>query len=148
MKEGPEEAAIVFGPFRLLPAARQLWRNGTRVEIRPMPLAVLIYLAQHPERVVSGKELLKVVWAGTYVSHTVIRVCVREIRQALADEVASPRYLETIGRQGYRFIGYRRERSPVANDQGPALSQRPSVTDLCSGLVVADPHPGRDRGGD
>src|SRR5262245_3419852 len=118
MKEGPEEAAIVFGPFRLLPAARQLWRNGTRVEIRPMPLAVLIYLAQHPERVVSGKELLKVVWAGTYVSHTVIRVCVREIRQALADEVASPRYLETIGRQGYRFIGYRQLQAASGSAQG------------------------------
>jgi DNA-binding winged helix-turn-helix (wHTH) protein/predicted ATPase len=132
MREGQEEAAIVFGPFRLLPAAKQLWRNGTRVEIRPMPLAVLIYLAQHPEQVVSGEELLKVVWAGTYVSHTVIRVCVREIRQALADEVANPHYLETIGRQGYRFIGYRQEQSSVARDQGSALSQQTSVTVLWS----------------
>src|SRR5262245_6219604 len=130
MKEGPEEAAIVFGPFRLLPAARQLWRNGTRVEIRPMPLAVLTYLAQHPEQVVSGEELLKVVWAGTYVSHTVIRVCVREIRQALADEVASPRYLETIGRQGYQFIGFRQEQLSGAKDQGLVQSQQTSRSSL------------------
>src|SRR5262245_42048788 len=104
MREGQEDADIAFGPFRLLLTTKQLWRNGTRIEIRPMPFAVLIYLAQHPEQVVSGKELLKAVWGGTYVSHTVVRVCVREIRRALQDEVVSPRYIETVGQQGYRFI--------------------------------------------
>ncbi len=130
MREETEETLLVFAPFRLLPASRQLWRNGTRVEIRPMSLAVLIYLAQHPEQVVSGEELLKVVWAGTYVSHTVIRVCVREIRQALGDEVVNPRYIETIGRQGYRFIGFRQEQLSEAKDPGLAQNQQTSVSSL------------------
>ena len=130
MTEREESAEIIFGPFRLLPAAKQLWRDGARIEIRPMPLAVLLYLAQHPEQVVSGKEFLKIVWAGAYVSHTVIRVCVREIRQALGDEVANPRYIETIGRQGYRFIGYRQQQSSAVEDQKPLQSQPTSVSSL------------------
>jgi hypothetical protein len=41
------------------------------------------------------------------VGRGAVRVCVREIRQALGDEAATPRYVETVGRQGYRFVGYR-----------------------------------------
>ena len=55
-----------------------------------MPLAVLTYLAQHPERVVAVEELRQAVWGSTYVSRTTIRVCVREVRQALGDETGHP----------------------------------------------------------
>ena len=68
---------------------------------------MLAYLAQHSEQVVSLEELRKAVWGGTYVSRTVIPVCIRELRQALNDALATPHYIETVGRQGYRFIGYR-----------------------------------------
>jgi DNA-binding winged helix-turn-helix (wHTH) protein len=117
MREEQEDTEIVFGPFRLLPAAKQLWRNGARVELRPMSLAVLSYLARRPGQVVSGQELLKAVWAGTYVSGIVIRVCIREIRQALGDEVAHPHYIETLGQQGYRFIAPLVTTSPVLSSQ-------------------------------
>ena len=57
-------------------------------------------------------------------------MCVREIRQALGDEVANPRYIETIGRQGYRFIGYRQQQSSAVEDQKPLQSQPTSVSSL------------------
>ena len=98
---------IALGPFRLFPAQGQLWRGEEQIELRAMPLAVLTYLAQHPERLVPAEELRQAVWGRTYVSRTTIRVCLREVRQALGDEAATPRYIETVGRQGYRFIGYR-----------------------------------------
>jgi hypothetical protein len=44
------------------------------------------------------------VWAGTHVSDTVLRVSVHEIREALGDVAAAPRYLATVGREGYRFL--------------------------------------------
>ena len=52
---------IAFGPFRLLPAQRQLWKDEEQLELRTTPLAVLTYLAQHPGRVVSAEELRKAV---------------------------------------------------------------------------------------
>src|SRR5215510_7094477 len=106
---------IAFGPFRLLPIQKQLWKDEERIEVRPMPLAVLAYLAQHPERVVSTDELRQAVWGRTYVSLTVVPVCIRELRQALHDELTTPCYIETVGRQGYRFIGYRCTTSPTTN---------------------------------
>jgi DNA-binding winged helix-turn-helix (wHTH) protein len=117
-----KEVVIAFGPFRLLPAQKQLWKGEERIEIRPMPLAVLAYLVQHPEQVVSVEELHKAIWAGTYVSRTVIRVCIREIRQALSDETVTPRYIETIGRRGYRFIGETRGLRLETSSPSPQVS--------------------------
>src|SRR5262245_42649629 len=116
---------IAFGPFRLLPIQKQLWKEEERIEVRPMPLAVLAYLAQHSEQVVSIEELRKVVWGSTYVSRTVIPVCIRELRQALNDELATPHYIETVGRQGYRFIGYRF--SPSLAPPSSAISRQSAV---------------------
>jgi predicted ATPase len=66
---------------------------------------MLCYLAAHPDRLVTKAELRHHVWAGAHVTDTVLRVCVQEIRAALGDAAATPQYLETIGRQGYRFLG-------------------------------------------
>ena len=72
--------------------------------LRPRTLAMLCYLAEHPDRLVTKAELRQHVWAGTHVTDTVLRVCVQEIRAALGDAAAAPQYLETVGRQGYRFL--------------------------------------------
>ena len=65
------------------------------------------------------EELRKAVWGDTRVGRGAIRVCVREIRQALGDEAATPRYIETVGRQGYRFIGRLSWRSQASAPSSP-----------------------------
>lgn len=87
-KEMPNQAAddshLYFGPFRLERDTR-LWRGEQVVELRPRSLAVLRYLAERPGQVVTKEELLKQLWAGIYVTKTVLRVCVHAIRQTLAE---------------------------------------------------------------
>jgi predicted ATPase len=53
---------------------------------------------------VTKTELLQHVWAGTHVTDTVLRVCIREIRAALEDAAETPQYLQTAGRQGYQWL--------------------------------------------
>src|SRR5262245_30056699 len=102
---GMEEThQLVFGPFRLDLGAKRLWREQREITLQPQPLAVLHYLLEHAGRVVTKEELLREVWAGTYVTRTALKVCIRAIRVALGDNVAMPCYLETVGRLGYRFI--------------------------------------------
>src|SRR5262249_61810631 len=96
--------AIAFGSFRLVPDKRELWKDDVLLKVRGLPLTVLTYLAQHTERVIPVEELRKAIWGGTLVGRGAIRVCVREIRLVLGDEAATPHYIETVGRQGYRFI--------------------------------------------
>ena len=92
-------------------------------------LAVLAYLVQHPGRVIPIEEIRTAVWGDTRVGRGAIRVCVREIRQALGDEAASPQYIETVGRQGYRFLGARpagvtaRAPSGAVPQEGTALAR-------------------------
>lgn len=100
---GPADA-IAFGPFRLEPAEHRLWRKDEELELQPRPLALLRYLATHPGRLISKKELLEAVWTDTIVSKTTLKVCVRTVREVLGEDAAAPRYIETVGREGYRFI--------------------------------------------
>jgi hypothetical protein len=64
---------------------------------------MLQYLAEHPGRLVTKAELRQHLWAGTHVTDTVLRVCIREIRAALGDVAEAPQYLQTVGGQGYMF---------------------------------------------
>ena len=97
--------AITFGPYRLDQDEVRLWKGETLVPLQPRPLAVLSYLAARPGEVVSRDEIIARLWDGTAVTRAVLKVAVRAIREALDDEVATPRYIETVGRTGYRFIG-------------------------------------------
>ena len=81
---------------------------------------MLRYLVAHPGRLVTKAELRQHVWAGTHVTDTVLRVCVREIRAALGDAAAAPQYLETVGRQGYRFLVGGDLESPPRGRQVPS----------------------------
>jgi DNA-binding winged helix-turn-helix (wHTH) protein/tetratricopeptide (TPR) repeat protein len=137
-----QATVIAFGPFRLLPAQRQLWKDEEHIEVRPMPLAMLTYLAQHPERVVSIEELRQAVWGRTYVSRTTIRGCVRQVRQVLGDEAAASRYIETVGRQGYCFIGYSGPELAAAHDRSVAVRHQELATESVS---LPTPFVGRQR---
>jgi len=92
-----------FDPFCFDIGGGRVWHAGEEMCLRPKSLAVLRYLVERPGRVISKDELLQSVWAGTAVSDTVLRVCIREIRRALHDPAAAPRFVETVGRRGYRF---------------------------------------------
>jgi DNA-binding winged helix-turn-helix (wHTH) protein len=97
---------LVFSSFQLDPVKKRLWQGKKEVKLRPMAVAVLQALIEHAGKVIPKEDLLKQVWAGTYVTKTALKVCIREIRQALRDEVTAPRYIETVGQEGYRFVGH------------------------------------------
>jgi DNA-binding winged helix-turn-helix (wHTH) protein len=98
------EHPLAFGPFYLDETQGRLWQGDQVIALRPQSLALLRYLVAHPGRLVTKAEVRQHVWAGTHVTDTVLRVSVHEIRQALGDTAAAPRYLATVGRQGYRFL--------------------------------------------
>jgi predicted ATPase len=98
-----ERQSLTFGPFRLDLLQSRLWREVQPIAIRPQALAMLRYLVLHADRLVTKAELFQHVWDGRQVTDTVLRGCVHAIRVALTDTATTPQYLETVGRQGYRF---------------------------------------------
>ncbi len=106
---------ILFRPFRLDIVNEMLWRGSRVLALRQKSFSLLRYLAEHPGQLVTKEELLKAVWPETRVSEIVLKVCIREVRQALGDQPHAPAYIETVQRRGYRFIRpvRRRERLPT-----------------------------------
>ena len=102
---GLSRDTLRFGPFRLDRDPDRLSRGSEEIHLRAKSLSVLAYLAQRPGRLVSKDELREQVWGTAHVSDTNLRVTVREIRAALGDDQKNPRYLETVPRRGYRFVG-------------------------------------------
>src|SRR5262245_49203645 len=121
------EHHLTFGPFHLDGTQGSLWQGDQAIALRPQSLALLRYLVAHAERLVTKAEVRQHVWAGTHVTDTVLRVSVHEIRQALGDVAAAPRYLETVGRQGYRFLLGEDREAPPPRTPGPLVGRQREV---------------------
>ena len=124
------EHHIAFGPFRLEVTPGRLWRGDQVIPLRPRSLAMLRYLVAHPGRLVTKAEVQQHVWAGTHVSDSVLRASVKEIRAALGDAAVAPRYVETVGRQGYRFLGGGDREAPPPLTAGPLVGRQGEVAAL------------------
>jgi DNA-binding winged helix-turn-helix (wHTH) protein len=113
------EKRIIFDPFCLDVANACLWRGSQAVKLRPKAFAVLDYLLGRPGQLITKEKLLDAVWPETFVGEAVLKVAIRQIREALDDDPKSPRFIETAHRRGYRFIGQIAESGQtLAKDQG------------------------------
>jgi DNA-binding winged helix-turn-helix (wHTH) protein len=93
-----------FDSFVLDRANQQLRGDSEEIPLPPKTFAVLQYLAENPQRLVTQAELLKAVWGPVAVGDGLLRGYVRDIRHALGDAAAHPRLIETIPRRGFRFL--------------------------------------------
>jgi len=106
-REGGEFHTLRFGVFEMDIRSGELRRNGAIVRLQPQPFKVLALLAGRPGEVVTREEIQAEVWpAGTFVDfEQSLNFCIRQIRAALGDSAVSPRYVETLPRRGYRWVG-------------------------------------------
>src|SRR6188474_1418342 len=94
-----------FAQFELDLDARELLRNGRPVRIQPQPLRVLEILVVQAGTLVTREELRQRIWdEATYVEFDQgLNYCIRQIRLALGDDAATPVFVETLKKRGYRF---------------------------------------------
>ena len=96
---------IVFDPFCLDRSNECLWRGSEVIKLRPKAYAVLNQLVERSGHLVTKDELLASVWPETFVTDAVLKVTIRQLRDALDDDPKAPLFIETAHRRGYRFIG-------------------------------------------
>jgi len=107
-----------FDDFELDVRAGELRRRGVRLRLRGQPLQVLEILLERAGDVVTREELQSRIWAAdTFVDfdHSLHNAIAR-IREVLGDSPENPRYIETLPRRGYRYIG------PLEDTQAPPMS--------------------------
>ncbi len=98
---------IHFGVFEVDLRAGELRRNGRKVKLQEQPFQILAMLLERPGEIVTREELRAKLWsADTFVGfdHS-LNSAIRRLRDALEDSAENPRFVETLGRRGYRFIG-------------------------------------------
>jgi DNA-binding winged helix-turn-helix (wHTH) protein len=95
---------LSFERFELDEADARLTCAGQPVALAPKPFAVLCALARSPRMLVTKNALLDAVWGHRFVTESVLKSAISEVRAALGDDPRQPRYIETVSRRGYRFI--------------------------------------------
>ena len=121
-----------FGPFQLDIGEQVLLRDGQSLSLKPKVFNVLAVLVQNSGRVVCKGELMKLVWADSFVEEGNLAVSIFEIRKVLGDNQNGHRYIETVPRRGYRFV------ATVTNPAEPAiLAQQKQVDVVASSSVTA-----------
>jgi TolB-like protein/Tfp pilus assembly protein PilF len=100
-------AVLRFGPFEADFRAGELRKSGVKVKLQEQPLQILQMLLEHPGDVVTRDELRQKIWpADTFVDFEQgVYNAIRRLRDALKDSAEKPRFIETLSRRGYRFIG-------------------------------------------
>jgi Tol biopolymer transport system component/DNA-binding winged helix-turn-helix (wHTH) protein len=142
---------VRFGVFEYSTATGELWRRGHTVKLVGQPVHLLNLLIERPGEVVTREEMRSRLWPdGTFVDfeHS-LNAAIKRLRRALGDSATKPRFIETMARQGYRFIAPVETLEAEMTTTGveplerqtllpPALPEaRPSGTRLALALLVA-----------
>ena len=114
-----------FGVFELDPRAGELRKKGMKIRLHGQPVEILVLLLQHPGETVTREELQKKLWpSDTFVDfERGLNNAMNRLRAALDDDAETPRFVETLPRRGYRFIG-----SVNGLEQTPAAEASPPGT--------------------
>src|SRR5215475_6419047 len=103
----PSVQVVRFGVFELDVRSGELRKRGVKLPLQGLPIQVLTILLENPGEVVTRDELRNRLWpADTFVDfdHSLHNAIAR-LREALGENASSPRFVETLPRRGYRFIG-------------------------------------------
>ena len=117
--------SVRFDIFELDEANASLLREGKPVSLAPTPFAVLCALVRQPGSLLTKNALLDEVWGHRFVSESVLKTAISEIRTALRDDARQPRFIETVSRRSYRFIA-------VATARSTPRPERASLPDIRS----------------
>jgi TolB-like protein/DNA-binding winged helix-turn-helix (wHTH) protein/Tfp pilus assembly protein PilF len=123
-------SALRFSVFEFDPAVVELRRNGRRVHLQEMPLRVLQILLEHPNELVTRETFFARLWPHdeSGILDDNLNTAVRKLRLALTDSAHHPRFIETVPKRGYRFLGHieRTEESAPQQSHPEPLPQSPA----------------------
>jgi Tol biopolymer transport system component/DNA-binding winged helix-turn-helix (wHTH) protein len=114
-----------FGPFELDAQTAELRKHGVRIRLHEQPFRILLALLQRPGEVVLREEIRKTLWPNDTVvefDHS-INSAIQRLRTSLSDSAEHPRYVETVARRGYRFVGT----VEAADPELPGKARPPAV---------------------
>jgi TolB-like protein len=122
-----EESVVYrFADFHVDLARQELRRDGEPVRVEPQVFDLLVHLIRHRDRIVSKDELIEKVWNGRIVSEAALSSRINGVRRVLGDDGNAQRFVRTLHKRGFRFVGDVDELPPArADDAAPASANAP-----------------------
>jgi DNA-binding winged helix-turn-helix (wHTH) protein/tetratricopeptide (TPR) repeat protein len=130
-------APLRFDAFLLDPRTGELHKSGHKIKLQEQPFQILAILLEQPGQVVTREQLRERLWPeDTFVDfdHS-LNTAVKKLRQALNDEANKPRFIETLPKRGYRYVGPAIESGLAAG--GPRGDESGSIADEDTGRPEA-----------
>src|ERR1700719_5009417 len=127
-----------FGVFEVDLRTGELTKRGLRIRLQEQPFQVLAMLLEKPGELVTREELREKIWGQTVVDfdHT-LNTAINNIREALGDSAENPRFVETLARRGYRFIGaVNGAKQPRVVEAKPTRGLRSLILPVAFGLLA------------
>ena len=140
-----------FGVFEVDLVTGELRKSGLKLRLQEQPFQVLTMLLERPGELVTRDDLRQRLWpADTFVDfdHS-LNTAIAKLREMLGDAAASPRFIETLARRGYRFIApveFFHESGAAAPAPATSPAQGPAAAETASAGVVAGELPSPPRG--
>jgi Tol biopolymer transport system component/DNA-binding winged helix-turn-helix (wHTH) protein len=96
-----------FENFEVDLRSGELRKAGARIKLQEQPFKILAALLEHPGELVTREELRNRIWPNNSFGDFdhAVNIAVGKLRAALGDSVETPKYVETLPKRGYRFIG-------------------------------------------
>jgi Tol biopolymer transport system component/DNA-binding winged helix-turn-helix (wHTH) protein len=145
----PRSQRIAFDNFEADMRSGELRKNGSRIRLQAQPFELLALLLRNSGEVLSRDEICRELWPGnTFVDfeHS-LAAAVNKIRDALGDSAENPKYIETLPKRGYRFIGKIKAEAPVVMPL-PELKEPAELAPIPTPITATSvkPHRGRTVG--
>ena len=123
-----------FGVYELDQDAMELRKDGSPIRLQEQPFRVLALLAERPGKIVTREELREQIWGNTFVDFDQsLNKAINRVREALNDDAATPEYVETVPRRGYRFI------APVSASPANGMSI-PAASATINTIITNEKH--------
>lgn len=105
MTEKQSDPVYRFADFTVDVAQRRLMREQRRLDVNGRYFDALVLLLENAGELVSKDTFMTTVWQGVVVSDEALTQCIRSLRRLLDDNARTPRFIETVPKYGYRFVG-------------------------------------------
>lgn len=132
-----QHGILRFDEFTLDPVNRMLLRGAKPIDVGGRYLDALVMLASAPGQLISKDRLHEEVWRGVPVTDEALSQAIMALRKALGDDAARPRFIETVPRHGYRFIGILEDTEPPRVTPPAPLAANARLRLVAGGIVGA-----------
>src|SRR5438552_16605608 len=102
--DSPQSHLLEFGPFRLDPVRRLLWRDTEAIPLKSKTFQTLLVLVENQGKVLEKDELMRLVWPDAIVEENTLNKNISSLRHALGETAGENRYIVTVPGRGYSFV--------------------------------------------